>query len=208
VGGIVGVVLGFAPVALTVAASLGFGYGQISGGAVGSTDGPLALPAKAVGLALVSTSEELLARGYVLQVLAQGLGRWPAALLTSLLWTSQHAGNDGASALALAPTFLSGVLLAWIVMRSGSLWLAIGYHVAWNFTSATLFGMVTSGEHLTPSLWRVALTGPWAVAGGSYGFEGSLVTGVLDTGLLALALALIRRLPSHPEALRHYRRPR
>jgi membrane protease YdiL (CAAX protease family) len=157
---------------------------------------------------LLSTWEELAFRGYPLQLLIVWTGPWPAALATGILFGLAHAGNPGANALGFLNTAINGVLLAWIVMRTGSLWLACGYHTGWNFMASQVLGLVDSGVQAPGSLLATQLTGPDWVGGGGYGFEASAVTGLLEAALLGVLVWQARRLPQVESALLYFRRAR
>ena len=89
---------------------------------------------------LGAAGEELYGRGAVLLVAAAFLG-WRGALLASgLTFVALHLGNPGASWVWLLRLFFQGVLLAYAVFRTGSLWWSVGYHTGWNWASAPLFG--------------------------------------------------------------------
>lgn len=194
-----GLLLGAVPVALLVAMLAVAGRAQIS---PSSLSWPLVFQSLlpiTVGLALFSAQEELVLRGYVLQLLAEGAGRWVAALVTGIVFGLAHVGNPGANPLGLINTAAGGVLLAWLVMRTGSLWIACGYHAGWNLAGAVLFGMRLSGMAHPAALLKTELSGPNWVAGGSYGFEGSLLIGLLELFVLSLAVIMAPRLPGHPE---------
>ena len=77
-------------------------------------------------------SEELLFRGLLLPALAATrLGFVPAALLTTAAWTGLHFSY---SWLGLAEVALAGLVFAWAWRRSGSLWVPIVCHAAYNGT--------------------------------------------------------------------------
>jgi hypothetical protein len=154
-----------------------------------------------LGLALISSLEELVLRGHTLQLLAEGSGRWAAALLTGVLFGYMHAENPGANVAGLVNTAANGILLAWLVMRTGSLWMACAYHASWNITAATLLGMRLSGLDHAGGLLATRLSGPDWLTGGSYGFEGSVVIGLIEFAILCVAVALAPRLPGHPDLL-------
>jgi hypothetical protein len=98
------------------------------------------------------------------------------------------------------------VLLGWIVIRTGSLWFAIAYHVAWNVVAAHVLGLTTSGFDLGASIFTTKLAGPELLTGGSYGFEGSILTELLDLAGLSTALLLARRWPRDERSAPHYAR--
>ena len=77
--------------------------------------------------------EEMLFRGFLLGPLAGPLGFWPAAVLVSGAWTVLHIGY---SLAGLAEVFLIGLYFSWLLWRTGSLWVPIACHAAYN---ASLF---------------------------------------------------------------------
>jgi membrane protease YdiL (CAAX protease family) len=104
--------IGALPVVLIVAAvSLGGDVAiRLSDLSLGSILG-LTLPA-VLALLFLSSLEEVLLRGYAMQLLAEGGGRWFAALLTGLIFGLAHVENPGANILGLVNTGVNGVLLA------------------------------------------------------------------------------------------------
>lgn len=156
---------------------------------------------------LLSSWEEMAFRGYPLQLLSQLGGPWVGALITGLLFGLAHGGNPGANLLGFLNTALNGALLAGVVMRTGSLWLACGYHAGWNLAAANLLGLTDSGTVAPGALLSTTLTGPAWLSGGEYGFEASLLTGVAETLLLGAMLLQAHRLPATPEAKAYYSTP-
>jgi hypothetical protein len=75
-------------------------------------------------------SEELLMRGLLLPALATSRLRFEgAAVVSALAWTLLHTGY---SLAGLVEVFLIGVLFAWLVWRTGSLWVPIACHAIYN----------------------------------------------------------------------------
>ena len=200
----IGLLLGAAPVALLVAVLAATGDAGVQAGGLSARDLLWPWLPTVLGLLLVSSMEELMLRGYGLQLLAEAGGRWFAALFTGALFGAMHAGNPGANALGIVNTAASAVLLAWLVMRTGSLWIACGYHSGWNLAGAMVFGMRVSGLDHPAGLLATRLTGPEWLTGGSYGFEGSVLVGLLELVVLALAVAIAPRLPGHPDLRGHF----
>jgi membrane protease YdiL (CAAX protease family) len=97
---------------------------------VGLVTGPdWALAAAVLGLG-APLSEELLFRGFLLGALARShLGFWGAALVSTMAWTALHAGY---SAVGLAEVFAIGLLLSWVLWRTGSLRVTIFCHALYN----------------------------------------------------------------------------
>ena len=144
-------------------------------------------------MTLLSSWEEIALRGYFMQVIAAMGGPWVAASVSGLVFGLIHAGNPGANPMGLAITALNGVLLALLVVRTGSLWLACGYHAGWNLSASIVFGMVDSGMAPTGALAATVLRGSAFWTGGSYGFEASIVSFVVEALVL---LVLLRIAPS------------
>jgi sodium transport system permease protein len=76
--------------------------------------------------------EELFFRGLVLSGLRR-LGLWPALLTCALLFGLAHS-----SVYRLIPTFFIGLLLSWLVWKTGSIWTGILAHALNNGIAATL----------------------------------------------------------------------
>lgn len=80
-------------------------------------------------------AEELIFRGQIFAALAQTpLGLSGASLITSALWAGTHAPTQSLHVVGLL--FLMGLLLCWLLVRYGSLWVTIACHAVWNAMSA------------------------------------------------------------------------
>lgn len=148
-----------------------------------------------IATVLLSSWEEVVYRGYPLQLLNEAGGIWFGTALTGIAFGLSHSGNPGANPIGLANTAINGILLGWVVVRTGSLWLACGYHAGWNIAATELLGMRDSGVTGPGSIFTTTLSGPSWISGGAYGFEGSALTGIAETLLLSLLLVFASRLP-------------
>lgn len=80
-------------------------------------------------------AEEIIFRGQIFSALSQTpLGLSGASLITSALWAGIHAPTQPLYVVGLL--FLMGLLLCWLLVRFGSLWVTIACHAAWNAVSA------------------------------------------------------------------------
>ena len=140
----------------------------------------------AVLFAGVGLGEEGLTRGYALFSLTQGIGFWPAAAILSLLFGAGHLGNSGEEWIGIGNALLVGLVLAYSVKWSGSLWWAIGYHAAWDWSESYFFGVADSGSKAQHHLLSGNPLGAGWLSGGSVGPEGSVLCIPI---LLALVLA-------------------
>ncbi len=146
---------------------------------------------EALGDSLEGAVEELIFRGAIFRLLWSVFGILWALGLSSALFGAMHLVKAGADLMAvLGVTFGGGIPLAALYVLTGRLWASIGYHVAWNFTEAYVFGAYVSGGEFGTSLYQVrpvaGVSPIWS--GGAFGPEASIATVV--TGLLAGAVLL------------------
>jgi len=196
-----GVVMGLVAVAVLMALLSLSGLGIIQPGGLGIRSAWHFALAWAVSCSLTGLVEELLFRGYLLQALARGLGFWPAAVLSSLLFAAGHAPNGGETFLGLANVIAAGMLFCWGINRTGTLWWAIGFHAAWDFSENYLFGTFDSGYRLPGGLYHTSPFGPAMLSGGNAGPEGSVFC-VLVLAAAALTVARLTAQNSGPSAAR------
>jgi uncharacterized protein len=103
--------------------------------------GILALIAIGIGAPL---SEELLFRGFLFSGLAKSrLGLLGTGILTAVLWTALHIGY---SIFGLIEVVAIGLYFAWVLVRTGSLWVPIFCHAVYN----TVIGLVLYFVTLPP----------------------------------------------------------
>jgi uncharacterized protein len=133
-----------------------------------------------------ATGEELIFRGYGLQVLIAGLGPWATVIPVGALFGVLHAANPSATHLSSVITAGFGILFGYAYLRSRDLWLPIGLHFGWNFT-LPLFGVNISGLRIRVTGYEMSWTAGELWSGGEYGPEGSVLT-VLVLLLLFLYL--------------------
>lgn len=159
-----------------------------------------------LAMIFISSWEELLLRGYFMQVIGEMGGVWVASAISGIVFGLMHAGNPGANPAGLIITGANGILLALLIARTGSLWLACGYHTGWNVVAAIGFGLRDSGMLSPGALLSTELTGPTFLTGGAYGFEASLVSFVVEAAVLAYLLVYGPRWAGDTEASPYYQR--
>jgi hypothetical protein len=133
-----------------------------------------ALATSLVFFAVAAAAEEVMFRGYAFQALVQGIGVWPAVLISSVLFAALHGGNPNVTWVALANIFLAGVMLAVAYLRTRSLWFATAVHLGWNWTMASLLDFPVSGLVRDMPLYTARETGPDWVTGGAFGPEAGI----------------------------------
>jgi len=75
--------------------------------------------------------EEIIFRGFLLQLLLKFLHPILAALLVALIFAASHL--DGRGSIGLLSVFLAGLTMTAAFFVSRSLWLPIGIHFGWDF---------------------------------------------------------------------------
>lgn len=175
------------------------GYVVEGAGVFGSAAvGPALLPIGALmlGFIIQGSSEELLFRGWLMQLIASRHGIWIAVAANSALFALAHAGNIEPSNelyVGLANIVLFGLFTSLYAVREGSLWGVCGWHAAWNWLLGLGFGLEVSGQVISSTPLVTDLIGApgaaWWLTGGTFGPEASLVTtAVLLTGTVVLIL--------------------
>jgi hypothetical protein len=151
---------------------------------------PLALAGVVVSLVANAFCQQLLLNGYALHVLRDRLGLPAAAVLAAALFSLCHAPAFHGAWLPAVNVFAAGLLLVLARSVSGSLWLPLGVHAAWNVLLGPVLGLSVSGSDQLAQGWRVfVLRGPVLLSGGSFGLEGGLLV-TLTTGLAVAGLAV------------------
>ena len=133
----------------------------------------------AVLFLLTGFFEEFLVRGYSQWVLRQALHFWPAAAFLSFAFGYIHRDNPGESKIGLVAAGLIGFFLCLTLRRTGDLWWAVGFHMAWDWGESYLYSVPDSGTILPGHLLNSSLHGPDWLTGGSVGPEGSYLVFVL-----------------------------
>ena len=145
-------------------------------------------PALALSIS-AGVTEELAIRAVVFRILEGWLGSWWALAISAALFGVLHIANPNATIVSAAAVAIeAGILLGAAYMITRRVWLAIGIHIAWNFTQSGIFGVATSGIELAGYL-DGRLHGHPLVSGGSFGPEASVVAVVVCVGA---GVAMIR----------------
>lgn len=179
-----GLGIALASIAVVVGVALALGASFIPGTDTRSWEW---LPA----LILASIGEEVLFRGTVFEALRERFNANWAVMITSVIFGIAHLGNDGSSIVAVVNVTCAGVLLGAMVIRTSSLWMSIGYHIAWNGTLHVFVGSVSGSKNsgvvtqmvtsnIDPSI-RWIVDGPFGIE------QGLVTTIVLTAGIVATA---------------------
>ncbi|WAC42016.1 CPBP family intramembrane glutamic endopeptidase [Pedobacter sp. SL55] len=122
---------------------------------------------------LVSLTEELFTRGYLLGNLLTSLNKWLALTVSSIVFAAFHLANSNMNWLSFVNLFLAGVLLGLPYLLTRSLWFSIAFHFGWNFFQGTVFGFNVSGREVFSLILQSRKQND-VFNGGDFGFEGSV----------------------------------
>lgn len=157
---------------------------------------PIDILCALVTFVCVGILEELLARGYQLKNLAEGLNFKffspkgaivLAALDTSAVFGLLHAFNPRASMISTLNLMLAGILYATAYLLTGELAVPIGFHIMWDFFGGSVFGFPVSGFDPGRTFIIIRQGGPDLWTGGAFGPE----VGLLGTGARLVGILLI-----------------
>lgn len=131
-------------------------------------------------------TEELLMRGWLMQLVASRHGLVAGIVINSVLFALLHGGNISPSkelVLALANLVLFAVMISLYAIKEGSLWGVCAWHTAWNWLLGVGFGLEVSGGRIPVQSLVIDLApnagAPWWLTGGAFGPEASVATTVV-----------------------------
>lgn len=189
-----GLVIGAGMMAVGVAIpwALGqYGLGLSTHGRLGA-DAVVWLVPLLVVFILQGSTEEIMSRGYMLQVAGLQIPAAAAIAGSSIIFSGLHLAFEP---IPFINIFLYAVFVCFVALGEGGLWLVCGIHAGWNYFQGNIFGLPVSGHGEATALWDF---GPVSgsnelVTGGNFGVEASLVgTGILVVALL-VGFAYFRR---------------
>lgn len=155
-----------------------------------------ALGSSAVFIILAAAFEEVMMRGYVLQMLMAKYSAATSIIVSSLIFVALHAGNlikDPIGVMGAINIFVASILMSVAYLRTGALWLPIGVHAGWNFMQGPVLGINVSGFDLSNGWHVVTLQGPKWATGGEFGFEAAVPAVVGPLIGIALVYLFFRR---------------
>ncbi len=150
-----------------------------------------------VQFAFLAVSQELFARGYCMTAFQKTGKTWLSVLLSSALFMAVYTLNSDVSPLYALNVFLEGILLAFMFVRTGSVWMPIGFRISWDFLQGCVFGFPVDGVVYGPvySSWSLDEN---LLNGGFYGPVG----GLLITAALILSFIPVRYFPPQGDGQR------
>ena len=190
-----GLALGAGLMTLVFALELALGWVVVTGTFTASGSFASAFTAVVVLFVVVGVQEELLARGYLLTNVCEGLTGWfgdrgataVAVFSSSVVFGALHLGNPNATLVSALSISFAGVMLALGYVLTDELAIPIGLHITWNLFQGGVYGFPVSGLGLDAAVIAVSQRGPAVWTGGAFGPEAGLLgVGAIALGTLAI----------------------
>jgi uncharacterized protein len=141
----------------------------------------------AVAYLAVGIAEEFAFRGYLQYTLTWGMGFWPAAVVTSILFGLIHLDVQ-APWRAIANIAVLALFVCMALRRTGSLWFPIGSHMAFDWGNAFFYS--ADRTQVQGHLFNASLHGsPW-FSGDAAGPEGN----IFNVFLVVAGILLLSRI--------------
>ena len=185
-----GFLIGLAMMSIIVLILLPFGYITIEKNPIQ----PVGVSAIASGLVILfgwiiqGATEEIVTRGWLLNVLSTKYNIGVGLLISSTLFGLMHLTNPNVNYIAVINIILVGLFYGLYVIKTNDLWAVCGMHSAWNFAQGNIFGFKVSGLDVSVgSLIDLNLVGSDFVTGGIFGPE----AGITATFILLASIGIL-----------------
>ncbi len=133
---------------------------------------------------VVGFAEEILTRGYFMSVLRQTRCMPLVVFISAVMFSLMHVMNNAFNVIPFINITLAGLLFAYMYLKSGSIWMPIGYHIAWNYFQGNVYGFPVSGVD-SQGIISTQYASDTILNGGAFGPEGGLVvTAVIIFGFV------------------------
>lgn len=123
--------------------------------------------------------EEILVRGCFQHIIYYRHGIAWAIIIPSLIFSVMHFLNPNISHIAALNIALVGIVFGIMTYKSGNLWMAIGYHITWNYFQGNIFNIEVSGSAYGRGLIKSIRVEDNLLNGGAFGIEGGLICTLL-----------------------------
>ena len=140
------------------------------------------------GWIIQGATEEIVTRGWLLNVLSTKYNIGVGLLISSTLFGLMHLTNPNVKYIAVINIILVGLFYGLYVIKTNDLWAVCGMHSAWNFAQGNIFGFKVSGLDVSVgSLIDLNLVGSDFVTGGIFGPE----AGITATFILLASIGIL-----------------
>jgi membrane protease YdiL (CAAX protease family) len=124
----------------------------------------------------VGIAEEMWFRSYFQQTLWKSIGFWPSATVVALIFAAEHYFfKEGENVWDVITLVSLSLLLSYSMLRTATLWFAVGFHFAFDYMQLFVIGTPNGGRTPVGRLLNVTFNGPAWLTGGVLGTEASLL---------------------------------
>lgn len=145
----------------------------------------------AIALLLNTIMQELLARGYLYQMIKKKHNLIAAIIITTALFTFMHGGAFEAGPLAVLNVITMSILMTIVLEKYNSILAPIIIHYIWNLIGGLIFGVISLAEDY-PSLINTISSGNKIISGGTFKLEGSIIVTIVNI-LFILSLLTLKK---------------
>ena len=136
---------------------------------------------------IVGFAEEILARGYYMSVLRQTKSMPLVVFVSAIMFSLMHMMNNAFNVIPFINITLAGLLFTYMYLKSGSIWMSIGYHITWNYFQGCVYGFPVSGID-SKGIISTQYASDTILNGGAFGPEGGLIV----TAVILLGFVFVR----------------
>lgn len=130
-------------------------------------------------MATIAFGEEIMNRAFLMSALRRVENIYFIALVPSIVFGLIHLSNSGITVLSIFNIILVGVEFSYMFIKSGNIWMCIGYHFTWNTFQGIIYGMPVSGLNV-PGIITTSFPSNNILNGGEFGIEGGLLTTAIN----------------------------
>nr|WP_276575916.1 CPBP family intramembrane glutamic endopeptidase [Oceanirhabdus seepicola] len=150
-----------------------------------------------VGFIIQGGTEEVISRGWVLPVVGAKYNVPFGIIISTLFFTLLHGMNPGMKLMPIVNLILFSIFAVLYVIHSKDIWGICGFHSAWNWFQANIFGIKVSGTNMPGgSLFSFHSVGEFElISGGVFGIEGTIIcSGIFLIGIAYLSYKITKNL--------------
>lgn len=124
----------------------------------------------------IGVAEEFWFRSYFQQTLWKSIGFWPATTVIALIFAAEHYFfKQGENVWDVITLVSLSMLLSYTMLRTGALWFAVGFHIAFDYMQLFVIGTPNGSHFPAGRLLDVRFNGPPWLTGGVLGTEASFL---------------------------------
>jgi membrane protease YdiL (CAAX protease family) len=171
-----GMAIGIVVPGLVALGMIALGGMQVHGLALSGTALLVSALAWLVACISVGLAEEFWFRSYFQQTLWKSIGFWPSSIVIALIFAAEHYFyKEGENIWDVISIVSISLLLSYSILRTGTLWFAVGFHSAFDYMQLFVIGTPNGSAIPVGRLLNVTFTGPAWLTGGVLGTEASFL---------------------------------